>query len=159
MTTRQECLNPPHKLLASARFGFINRSFLQIKYVGLFGAVACRRQAQLAGYDDVLFVDDDKLVSEDATWNIRFCEGDTVFWPEGKILHGVTMHLLMQAHPDFTTPPIRLSDLVSFDAAFATDTTVDVRPVAAIDALNYWTGGSALKSLRERYADVPLDRL
>lgn len=135
------------------------RDYARIKHTGLFGAIACRRLTQLAGYDDALFVDRDSLVSEGATWNVGFFDGDHVVWPEGDILPGVTMQLLRQAHSASTSRPVHLSDLPSLRAAFATNTTVGVRPVSAIDGIQFPADHPILEALLKEYEDVPPERV
>jgi branched-subunit amino acid aminotransferase/4-amino-4-deoxychorismate lyase len=136
-----------------------SRDYARIKHTGLFGAIACRRLAQLAGYDDALFVDRESHICEGATWNVGFFDGDRVVWPEGDILSGVTMQLLRQAHSATTSRTVRLGDLPSLQAAFATNTTVGVRPVSAIDGIQFPVDHPILETLRKEYEGVPPERV
>jgi len=49
-----------------------DRDLSAVKHVGLFGTVYHRRQAQRAGFDDVLFLAADSRITEGATWNSAF---------------------------------------------------------------------------------------
>lgn len=135
------------------------REYARIKHTGLFGAVASRRGAQLAGYDDALFINADSEVSEGATWNIGFFDGEHVIWPEGEVLPGVTMRLLQQAHAATSSRRVFLDDIPTFEAAFATNTAVGVRPLSAIDATEFPVDHPALHQLRQEYDQIPLERL
>lgn len=135
------------------------REYAHIKHTGLFGAVASRRGAQLAGYDDALFTDTASRISEGATWNIGLFDGESVVWPAGEILPGVTMRLLQQAHPATISRGIFLEDIPTFEAAFATNTTVGVRPLSAIDEAEFPIDHPILDQLRREYETIPLERM
>jgi branched-subunit amino acid aminotransferase/4-amino-4-deoxychorismate lyase len=129
------------------------------KHVGLFGTIYRRRQAQLAGYDDVLFLDAEGNVSEGATWNVGFIIGGSVIWPEGNVLPGVTMRLLQNAHPH-QTALVPHSDLGGVEAAFATNANVGVRVIGSIGAVTFPQEHPVLTALADAYANVrwePLD--
>lgn len=75
---------------------------------GLFGALHHRRAAQLAGFDDALFVGPDGLVSEGGTWNVGFIDANgSVVWPKADVLPGVTMALFQQLHGRSVAHPAR----------------------------------------------------
>ncbi|MGH3569797.1 MAG: aminotransferase class IV [Pseudonocardia sp.] len=56
------------------------RDVAEVKHVGLFGALRCRRSAQLNGFDDALLIDNSSFVYAGATWNVGFFDGDRVVW-------------------------------------------------------------------------------
>ncbi|WP_432192445.1 aminotransferase class IV family protein [Streptomyces sp. bgisy027] len=135
------------------------RDLPEVKHVGLFGSLHTRRAAQLAGFDDALFIGRDGLVSEGSTWNVGFVDRDgTVVWPQAPVLPGVTMALLRQraAH---RTAPLTLERAKGMAAAFATSTGIGVRGVAAIDATELPTEHPVLDRLRETYLAVPVESL
>ncbi|WP_041833552.1 aminotransferase class IV [Actinoplanes sp. N902-109] len=125
-----------------------------IKSVGLFASLRLRRAAQLTGYDDALFIDDDAHVTEGATWNIGLVSGADILWPRAPQLPGVTMQLL-QAARVHRVAPIALADISSMTAAFATNSVLGVRAVAAIDDVSFPAGHPVLDLLRDDYAGVP----
>ncbi|MFE9427171.1 aminotransferase class IV [Kitasatospora sp. NPDC006697] len=125
------------------------------KHVGLYGALRLRRAVQREGWDDALFTTEDGLVSEGATWNIGFVCGGRLVLPCGRLLAGVTMRLLRELHPDHDTVPVRLDRLEGFEAAFATNTAIGVRPVTAVDDHAFPAAHPLLDRLREEYWALP----
>ncbi|MGW0670720.1 aminotransferase class IV family protein [Streptomyces sp. NPDC002746] len=148
---------PPAPLRAkSASF---ERDLPEVKHAGLFGALHARRAAQLAGFDDALFVGRDEYVSEGGTWNVGFIDGDgTVVWPQAPVLPGVTMALLQQG-ADYRTATVTLAQAKGMTAAFATNTSIGVRAVKAIDDTVLPEEHPVLSQLREKYLSIPGETL
>lgn len=138
----------------SVRSAVYRRDLPGVKNVGLFGTLHHRRIAQTNGYDDALFVDADGVISEGATWNIGFYDGDHVVWPEADVLPGVTMLLLQQVH-EHRTARFALSDVSAMHAAFATNAAIGVRAVGRIDDTELPADHPVLDVLRKEYVDVP----
>ncbi|GAB2724697.1 aminotransferase class IV [Kitasatospora kifunensis] len=154
VTTRAagEAVPPP---LRAKRFT-LAREAAAVKHVGLFNQLRLRRAAQLAGFDDALFVEPDGRIAEGGTWNIGFVAADgTVVWPEAEVLPGVTMRLLQAAHRPTVIAPVPVADLPSMRAAFATNAAIGVRTVCAIDEVTYPTDDPVLEELRQTYARLP----
>ncbi|WP_075334765.1 aminotransferase class IV family protein [Pseudonocardia sp. Ae717_Ps2] len=131
------------------------REFPEAKHIGLFGALAHRRSAQLRGFDDVLFCDDAKQLSEGATWNVGFYDGENVIWPDAAVLPGITMTLLQQVHDDTVIRPVTLDEVGTMQAAFATNVTVGVRALAAIETVDFPTEHPIIEVLRDEFAEIP----
>ncbi|MGW5172347.1 aminotransferase class IV family protein [Streptomyces nodosus] len=129
-----------------------------VKHTGLFGALHARRSALLDGYDDALFIGPDNRVSEGATWNVGFIDANGVVWPEADALPGVTMALL-QRSGKHRTVPVTLAEARGMHAAFATNTTIGVRALSAVDDMPMTTEHPVLNQLREAYLAVPGERL
>lgn len=126
-----------------------------IKHLGLFGLLHARRTAQLNGYDDALYIGADGQVTEGGTWNVGFVARDgTVVWPKADVLPGVTMELLQQQEESVTLP-ISLAEAQEMAAAFATNTTIGVRPLSCIGEVTMAAGHPVLTQLREAYFAVP----
>jgi branched-subunit amino acid aminotransferase/4-amino-4-deoxychorismate lyase len=156
VTTRPAADNPAPPMRVQSTV--YRREIPTAKHVGLFGAMHARRDAQLAGFDDVLFTDDSGNVLEGATWNIGFIQDGKVVWPSGDSLAGVTMDLIKTCgHTNTAT--VNLADLPAMQAAFATNTSVGVRPVSAVNATEWPVDHPALEALRKEYADIPADAL
>lgn len=133
------------------------RDLPAVKHLGLFGALHARRAAQLSGSDDALFLGPDGLVSEGGTWNVGFIDAaGSVVWPKGDVLPGVTMALL-QHHCAHTTAPVTLEAVRGMAAAFATNTSIGVRPISAIDDIALPTEHPVLASMRDTYLNLPGD--
>ncbi|MGW4412044.1 aminotransferase class IV family protein [Nonomuraea sp. NPDC004702] len=135
------------------------RDLPAVKHVGLFGALHGRRMAQLAGFDDALFLDSMSFVTEGATWNIGFYDGERIAWPNGGILPGVTMRLLQQVHDRTVNVPVNLRDISNMQAAFATNTSIGVRPIVAIDDVTFPSNLPIFEVLRKEYEEIPAERI
>ena len=127
-----------------------------IKHVGLFGSLYHRRAARLRGFDDALFTDDLSHVSEGATWNIGFFDGTHVVWPKADILTGVTCSLLKNAMASSGIASVdrivQISQVSETWAAFATNSSVGVRPIQSIDNLELLDDSPVIRDLQLRYA-------
>ncbi|WP_141579345.1 aminotransferase class IV family protein [Actinomadura sp. WMMA1423] len=127
------------------------------KHLGLFGTLWHRRNAQLDGFDDCVFTDLNRYVSEGATWNIGFFDGEQVIWPDAEVLRGVTMRLLHQVHDATSLGPVNLSDLPRMEAAFATNTAIGVRAITSIDDVEFPDAHPILDTLRKEYEEIPAE--
>ncbi|MFJ4973007.1 aminotransferase class IV family protein [Streptomyces sp. NPDC088755] len=143
---------PPAPLRAQSEV--YERELPQVKHVGLFGALHARGAAQRAGFDDALFVGRDGFVSEGGTWNVAFVDQEgTVVWPAAPVLPGVTMALLQQ-QADHRTATVTLAQAKGMAAAFATNTSIGVRPLAAIDDTEFPVDHPVLRRLQKAYLSI-----
>lgn len=135
-----------------------DRDLPGVKHVGLFGTVYHRRQAQRAGFDDVLFVCSDGRICEGATCNVGFLDGGRVVWPAADWLPGVTMRLVQAALPDLglesVTVPVPRTGLGRMRAAFITNAGVGVRAVASIDTMTFAADDPMIGRLQDAYLGV-----
>lgn len=131
------------------------RDLPEVKHVGLFGALWQRRNAQLDGFDDSLYADADSFISEGATWNVGFFDGEQVVWPNAEVLPGVTMRLLQQVHEGSSVAPVNLADLPRMQAAFATNTAIGVRAISAINDVEFPVDHPIFEALRKEYEGIP----
>ncbi|WP_414166455.1 aminotransferase class IV [Streptoverticillium reticulum] len=137
-----------------------SRDAAAVKHVGLFSQFRLRREAQLAGFDDALFVGPGGCVSEGVTWNVGFVDAaGRVVWPEADVLPGVTLQLLRAADAGTLTAPVAVGDLPRMRAAFATNASVGVRAISAIGKVTFPEEDEVVGRLRELYAGVPLESL
>lgn len=151
-------LTPPP--LTAKTFTF-TRDNAEVKHVGLHPQLKLRRDAQLAGFDDAVFAEPDGRVSEGATWNLGFVDRQgTVVWPDAPVLPGTTMLLLQSLDtPKQITAPVRLADVPAMAAAFATNASIGVRTVSALDDVRFPQDHPVLAALRDVYAAIPGERL
>jgi branched-subunit amino acid aminotransferase/4-amino-4-deoxychorismate lyase len=157
VTTRPAGAMPPPALRAKT-FTF-SRDTAVVKHIGLFSQLKLRREAQLAGFDDAIFVEPDGRLSEGGTWNLGFVDqAGAVIWPDAPVLPGVTMQLLQQAY-EHTVAAVSLADLPHMRAAFATNTSIGVRTVAGIDDVEFTDDDPVLDALRKTYSELPDERL
>lgn len=136
------------------------REMPDVKHVGLFGTLRLRRDAQRAGFDDVVFTDPQGNISEGATWNIGFVAGERVIWPKADCLPGITMTLLN--HATATAPlqeAINTATVGELDAAFITNAAVGIRPVASVDDVTWSSDHPMLHTLSKAYHDLPTEPL
>jgi branched-subunit amino acid aminotransferase/4-amino-4-deoxychorismate lyase len=141
---------PPLRVRSAA----YERDVPAVKSVGLFATLHHRRNARLNGFDDALFVDKQFLISEGGTWNIGFFDGAQVVWPKADCLVGVTMRLLKQAH-EHVAKQVRLPEVSSMQAAFATNAAIGVRAITGIDEISLPKTHTIIDTLREEYMEVP----
>jgi branched-subunit amino acid aminotransferase/4-amino-4-deoxychorismate lyase len=145
--------------LTAKTFAF-TRDNAQVKHIGLYSQLRVRRDAQLAGFDDAVFVEPDGRVSEAPTWNIGFVDREgTIIWPDAPVLPGTTMLLLQRLDtPKQLTAPVWLADIPNMAAAFATNVTIGVRSVGALDNVRLQSDHPVLAALRDAYAGIPGER-
>lgn len=137
-----------------------SRNLPAVKHVGLFGLVHQRRLAQRGGYDDVVFTDEKSHLSEGATWNIGFFDGDRIVWPEADTLPGVTMALINQVHGGpIDTEPVGLAQLPDMKVAFATNAVIGVRTISVVNGTEWVDAHPILDVLCKEYADIPAEPL
>jgi branched-subunit amino acid aminotransferase/4-amino-4-deoxychorismate lyase len=157
VTVRGAGALPPAPLRAQSLV--YERDQPQVKHIGLFGSLHARGAAQQAGFDDALFVGRDGFVSEGGTWNAAFIDQDgTVVWPDAPVLPGVTMALLQQ-HAEHRIATVTLEQAKGMAAAFATNTSIGVRPLSAIDDTEFPVDHPVLAQLQRTYLSIPGETL
>lgn len=153
VTTRQA---PPLPLPPlRVRTATFTRQLAHIKHTGIMAALYQRREAQLAGYDDALFVTSEGEIAEGVTWNVGFIRDDQVLWPGAGALAGVTAALLGASQ----VTPVHREELGTMHAAFATNISVAARPIAAIDDRGFDVTHPGLAALTERYLAIDGQRI
>ncbi len=153
VTTRQA---PPLPLPPlRVRTTTFTRQLAHIKHTGIMPALYQRRQAQLDGYDDALFVSPLGEIAEGVTWNIGFIRDNKILWPGGQALPGVTAALLGASH----ATAVHRDELGTMQAAFATNISVAARPIAAIDDREFDVAHPGLAALTERYLAIDGQRI
>ncbi|MFJ6867526.1 aminotransferase class IV family protein [Streptomyces termitum] len=131
----------------------------EVKHCGLFGALRARRAAQLEGFDDALLVDRDGHLSEGVTWNVGFVDSDgAVVWPRARVLPGVTMALLRE-RAEHRVLPVTPARAGAMRAAFATNVSIGVRALSAVDSTPMDVAHPVLDRLRAAYAAIPGEEL
>jgi branched-subunit amino acid aminotransferase/4-amino-4-deoxychorismate lyase len=147
---------PPLRL----RSVLYERDLPAVKHVGLFGPLWHRRQAQQEGYDDALFVDAQGRISEAATANIGFIDGDRIIWPNAGTLPGVTMALISEVHTGTVSyEAIELPTLSGIEGVFATNAAIGLRAVKSIDNWSWEAEPVGLDVLRKAYENIPPEPL
>ncbi|WP_103532537.1 aminotransferase class IV [Streptomyces sp. SM11] len=158
VTTRPAAASaaPPLRLRTARHL----REVPAVKHTGLFGALHERSLAQRDGFDDALFTDGSSAVAEGPTWNIGFFDGTRLVWPAADVLPGVTMALLRHHHSGpQCTEEVGVGRLSGMAAAFATNSSFGIRPIASIDDVEYDSGHAVLDALRKEYGDISPESL
>ena len=139
------------------------RDLASIKHVGTFPLFHYRRLAQQAGFDDALFVDESGYISEGSIWNIGFANTHGVVWPDAPQLAGVSMQLLQAGLArngvSSTTRSIALHEVPQFLAAFFTNSSTAVRPIACIDEVGFAVDATLNARLTQCYETNPWERV
>ncbi len=137
------------------------RPLPQVKHVGTFPLFHYRRQAQLAGCDDALFVAGDGNVIEGSVWNLGFGDGDGVVWPEGPALRGTCERLLQDGLAELGVPqrhvPVALAGVERFGAAFACNAS-GLQAVTGIDAVEFPADAGLMGLLARALASRPWEK-
>ena len=141
--------------------GYI-RPLAHLKHLGTFGQTYHRTRAEQAGFDEALLTGPDGTLAEGAITNVGFFDGDTVVWPTGPALAGITWQLLEPALAERGLPsvrrPVHLDDLSSFDAAFVTNSW-GVAPIGTVDGIKLAQDADLARTLITAYDSVPWEPL
>lgn len=157
--------SPPPPLATSMRVMTVPhvRETPHLKHVATFGQTRARRVARAAGFDDVLFVDDQRCVSEGATWNVGFIQGDRIVWPQALMLAGVTQSLIQRGLEEgglySEIRPVRLNEVAAFDGAFLCNSATPVCPISAIDDMAFTSDPAILDKLERAWTSQPLQAI
>jgi branched-subunit amino acid aminotransferase/4-amino-4-deoxychorismate lyase len=135
------------------------RAVPHVKHTGTFDLVYYGRQAKLAGYDDAVFHTATGEISEASIWNICFARGTTIVFPSAPALPGIRRQLLQRGLATFTTTPVRLTDLPTYDAAYLTNSIDPALAVAAIGTTQYEPHQPSVDVIAKAYAKVPAQEI
>ncbi|WP_037262688.1 aminotransferase class IV [Kibdelosporangium aridum] len=155
----------PHRASTPPRVrtSVFSRYLPEVKHVGTFSLFHQIRQAQQAGYDDVLFVDADGRISEGSVWNVGFYDGSRVIWPDAPALPGVEMTLLRAGLRALGVADERrtvfLSDIGSFRSAFRSNAIAGPTLIGAIDDVTYEPDPELTDVLERARQAVPMEPL
>ncbi|HSE13884.1 MAG TPA: aminotransferase class IV family protein [Rudaea sp.] len=153
---------PPSAPLRLKSFRYA-RDLPKIKHVGTFPLFHYRRLAQQAGFDDAVFADAAGFVSEGSIWNMGFSDGNGIVWPDAPQLTGISMQLLqaglLRNGTRSEARPIALRDIGEFRAAFFTNSSTPVQPIAGIDDTRFVSDAALTALLAECYESNPLERI
>lgn len=131
------------------------RALPDIKHIGMLDLLHLRRQARIAGFDDVLLTARDGQISEGSTWNIGFWDGRRISWPTAPALPGITRRLLdsgLRANALETIDrPIHLDQLGEFRSAFILNSGSVGPMIESIDSRRFDVDEALMRSLTEAY--------
>ena len=131
------------------------RAVPHLKHTGTFDLTYHARKAKAEGYDDALFHTPAGHISEASIWNICFARGPHLIFPQAPILAGIRQQTLQRALPTYTTEPIPLATLTTYDAAYLTNSIDPALPVAAINEVTYQPHPESADTITKAYAAQP----
>ncbi len=157
-------VRPPAPEPAGQRLRSVSylRPLAHLKHVGVFGQVYHLKRVAAEGFDEALLVGPDGMVAEGAITNVGFLKADTVVWPQGPSLDGITMLLLRQeldkAGIAWREEPVPLADVDRFDAAIVCNSQ-GIAAVTQIDDIRYPPDTAFVGTMQKMYEAVPWDEL
>ncbi len=171
-----EKINGLEVLVTGRSAGFASEKSLKLATVGssrtlplqkstnMIANLKARAIARERGFDDALMISED-LVTEGATWNIFFQQGDVLFTPElgSGVLPGVTRRLIIeicrQAGVPVVEERIAKDRIKDFDCCFATNSVIGIAPIQSIDGYEFGEGKSKRDGLISLYASIAGERI
>jgi len=131
------------------------RGVPHLKHTGTFDLTYYARKAKREGYDDAVFHTASGEISEASIWNICFARGTELVFPSAPVLPGIRQQVLQRGLPTYTTAPVPLTDLTTYDAAYLTNSIDPALPVASIDDTTYQPHPESAKVIAQAYASQP----
>ncbi|MCM0619292.1 aminotransferase class IV [Nocardioides bruguierae] len=133
------------------------RALPEVKSTDLVGTLLLRREARLAGHDDVLLVDGEQVL-EGATWSVLVWRGGEVATPDGPVLPSTTVQHLRPAVEALgralVARPVTSAELAEADLVLAVNATQPHRPVTAVDGTRLRVEEDLLTAVAQAYAGL-----
>ncbi|WP_328912575.1 MULTISPECIES: aminotransferase class IV [unclassified Streptomyces] len=138
------------------------RPVAHLKHVGGFAQGYFGRQVAAEGYQEALLTGPDGGVAEGAITNIGFVAGDTVVWPQGPQLRGITWQVLEEVLNAVGVPqvsrPVGLADVGTYDGAFVVNSR-GTATVSRIDDTPVPMDAELLGRVAKLYESAPWDEI
>ena len=135
------------------------RDLPTVKSTGLLGQIRLRRDAQLAGHDDVLFRRGSEVL-EGATWAVVVWRKGEVITPAGPVLPSITAkHLAGIAEAlgwKFRAGRIGIEDLAHAELVQAASANHPARSIASVDGQPINQNGDLLQDLAREYSTLSM---
>ncbi|WP_427887337.1 aminotransferase class IV [Kribbella sp. GL6] len=131
-----------------------DRAVPHLKHTGTFDLTYYARKAKADGYDDALFHTPTGHISEASIWNICFARGPHLTFPAAPTLAGIRQQTLQRALPTYSTEPVPLAALTTFDAAYLTNSIDPALSVAAINEVTYQPHPESANAIASAYSAV-----
>ena len=139
------------------------RELAHLKHLGMTGVIHARRSARLAGYDDALLVDGSGGILEGTLWNVGFIDANTVIWPRGDILDGVTRRLISkgldQRGITQRAQRVTLEDLERFQGAFLCNASTPAASISSIDEHRFTGNRAMMQAIRAAWLGQPVQSI
>jgi D-alanine transaminase len=130
-----------------------------IKSVNLLGNVLASQQAEEAGCDEAILVDEQGIVTEGSHSSVFGVQGGKILTAplEANVLPGITRSLVVRLaasiHAPIEETSLRGDRLHDLDELFLTGTSIDILPVTVVDGrpVGHGVPGPVARRLREAY--------
>ena len=134
------------------------RESADLKSTSLIGQIRLRRQAQLAGYDDVLFRRG-RAVLEGATWTVLALRDGEVATPTDGVLRSITAEQLGGVAADlgwrFRRRTVGLDELMQAELVLAVNVNNPARAIRRIDEQSLTPDENLLAAMAVAYSALP----
>jgi branched-chain amino acid aminotransferase len=130
----------------------------KIHHNNLLNNIQAKIQANVAGVDDALMLDDQGFASELNGTNIFMCKNNIVYTPStDSCLPGITremvIHICKTLQLDLIEKNISLTDLYSASEVFTTGTMGELVPINYIDGRQIQNSGRIFPQINERFIE------
>ena len=128
------------------------RALPQHKSTAYLDCYLAWHQAQSAGYHDMLFISSEQQVLEASRANIFCITGTEIITPSSGVLGGIMREVLLELDTHIQLTELALSDLMTADGVFITNSIVGMQAVAMIDdnKLGKLTNNAVYNELNKR---------
>ncbi|MEZ7208153.1 aminotransferase class IV [Pseudoalteromonas sp. DY56-GL79] len=138
------------------------RPLADIKHVGEIAKTYFLREANKAGFDDALFVHDNRVL-EGSIWNLVGWDGEGLVWPKGAKLHGTMMQTIeAMAHQTGIkqrSVDISISEIAQLEGLALLNSWTPCVPVAALDGIQLNLNQDFYTLLRTLHDKAPVTSL
>ncbi|HEY0952808.1 aminotransferase class IV [Nocardioides sp.] len=138
------------------------RESAETKSTALLTPLRLRREAQLAGYDDVLFRRGGDVL-EGATWAVLVWRDGEVATPADGVLHSITADRLGRVADEmgwvFRRRRVALAELRRAELVLAVNANAPARAVRSVDGEPLTTDADLLAALAAAYSALPRDEV
>lgn len=134
-----------------------DRPYAQYKITNIAAAMKVRAIAKSESFDDGL-MHAAGFVTEGTTWNVFFIRKGKLVTPptDGRILPGTTRQIVVnKLNLDILEEPVSVSDIPSYEAAFATNAAMGAGPIERIDGTSFDVSHPLIATIKEQYASLP----
>ena len=136
------------------------RELAEVKSTALFSQIRLRREAQLAGFDDVLFRRGDEVL-EGATWTVLCWRDGQVTTPRDHVLASITAWRLGRLAEElgwrFRTRPLSLAELLDADLTLASNANTPARAIRLVDSNVVPVDDDLLATIANAFSALPRD--
>ncbi|MDA0116943.1 aminotransferase class IV family protein [Vibrio sp. T11.5] len=140
-----------------------DRPLAEIKHVGEIGKTYYLHQAVRQGFDDAVFLNTEGYLSEGTIWNLAFWDGESIIWPQARMLQGTMMAMVQRQLSQLKVPqrsePITLSRLSQLKGAAVMNSWSPGIRVCQIASTLFSDSDQLISRLHRAYNSEPAKRV